>query len=63
MLVHYAVDRAIATITLDSPANRNALSTQLVTELRGHLDAAAADETSGRSSSPTPAACSAPAPT
>ena len=26
MLVHYDVDRAIATITLDSPANRNALS-------------------------------------
>jgi enoyl-CoA hydratase len=37
------VDRAIATITLDSPANRNALSAQLVSELSAHLAAAAAD--------------------
>ncbi|RYB94285.1 enoyl-CoA hydratase [Nocardioides oleivorans] len=43
-LVHYAVDDAIATITLDSPANRNALSRQLVTELFGHLERAGADE-------------------
>jgi enoyl-CoA hydratase len=43
-LVHYAVDRAIATITLDSPANRNALSAQLVSELSAHLESAAADE-------------------
>jgi enoyl-CoA hydratase len=43
-VVHYAVDRAIATITLDSPANRNALSTQLVTELSAHLASAAGDE-------------------
>jgi enoyl-CoA hydratase len=42
-VVHYSVDRAIATITLDSPANRNALSSQLVGELRAHLDTAAAD--------------------
>jgi enoyl-CoA hydratase len=42
-LVHYEVDRAIATVTLDSPANRNALSTQLVTELMAHLGAAAGD--------------------
>jgi enoyl-CoA hydratase len=42
-LVHYAVDRAIATVTLDSPGNRNALSTQLVTELSGHLARAADD--------------------
>ena len=42
-VVHYSVDRAIATITLDSPANRNALSTQLVTELTAHLEAAAVD--------------------
>ena len=32
-LVHYAVADAVATITLDSPHNRNALSRQLVTEL------------------------------
>jgi enoyl-CoA hydratase len=43
-LVHYAVDHAIATITLDSPANRNALSTQLVGELTAHLASAAADD-------------------
>jgi enoyl-CoA hydratase len=43
-VVHYTVDRAIATITLDSPANRNALSAQLVSELSGRLENAAADE-------------------
>jgi enoyl-CoA hydratase/carnithine racemase len=39
-LVHLDVDRGVATITLDSPHNRNALSRQLVTELTGHLDTA-----------------------
>lgn len=43
-LVHYGVDGPLATITLDSPHNRNALSKQLVTELFGHLQAAAADD-------------------
>ena len=43
-LVHYRLDRAIATLTLDSPANRNALSTQLVGEVSAHLRAAADDE-------------------
>lgn len=43
-LVHYAVERAIATITLDSPANRNALSSALVGELTQHLQTAAADD-------------------
>jgi enoyl-CoA hydratase len=42
-VVHYAADRAIATVTLDSPTNRNALSAQLVGELRDRLDAAASD--------------------
>jgi enoyl-CoA hydratase/carnithine racemase len=42
-LVHYAVADAVATITLDSPANRNALSRQLVTELYAHLERAGAD--------------------
>ena len=42
-LVHYDVADEIATITLDSPHNRNALSRQLVTELFGHLERAAAD--------------------
>lgn len=47
-LVHYAVTDldggALATLTLDSPHNRNALSRQLVTELFGHLEAAEADD-------------------
>lgn len=43
-LVHYAVDRAVATITLDSPHNRNALSEQLVSELENHLATAAKDD-------------------
>ncbi|RZS31445.1 methylglutaconyl-CoA hydratase [Herbihabitans rhizosphaerae] len=43
-LVHYAVDAGVATITLDSPHNRNALSAQLRRELLGHLDAAEADD-------------------
>lgn len=46
-LVHYAVDGAgadaVATLTLDSPHNRNALSRQLVTELFEGLERAAAD--------------------
>jgi enoyl-CoA hydratase/carnithine racemase len=44
MSVHYALDRAIATVTLDSPANRNALSAALVGELSAHLETASADE-------------------
>jgi len=43
-LVHYTVADAVATITLDSPHNRNALSRQLVTELFGHLESAADDD-------------------
>ncbi len=43
-LVHYDVDGAVATITLDSPHNRNALSRQLVTELLGRLEQADADD-------------------
>jgi len=43
-LVHYAVADAVATITLDSPHNRNALSRQLVTELFERLEQAVADE-------------------
>ena len=42
-LVHYAVADAIATTTLDSQHNRNALSRQLVTELFEGLERAAAD--------------------
>jgi len=43
-LVHYGVADGIATITLDSPHNRNALSTQLVTELFERLERAETDD-------------------
>jgi enoyl-CoA hydratase/carnithine racemase len=43
-LVHYAVTDAVATITLDSQHNRNALSEQLVTELVERLERANADD-------------------
>lgn len=44
-LVHLDVADGVATITLDSPHNRNALSRQLVTELVDHLTAVdAADD-------------------
>lgn len=43
-LVHYAVDRGIATLTLDSPDNRNALSATLVQQAGEHLRSAAADD-------------------
>ncbi len=43
-LVHLEIADAIATITLDSPHNRNALSRQLVTELFAHLETAAEDQ-------------------
>lgn len=36
-LVHLTVDRGVGTITLDSPANRNALSRQLTGELDTHM--------------------------
>jgi enoyl-CoA hydratase/methylglutaconyl-CoA hydratase len=42
-LVHLEVADAVATITLDSPHNRNALSRQLVTELFDALDRAEQD--------------------
>ena len=44
MVVHYDVERAIATVTLDSPGNRNALSSALVGELTTHLRTAVADD-------------------
>jgi enoyl-CoA hydratase/carnithine racemase len=46
-LVHLDVadgSSGLATITLDSPHNKNALSRQLVTELFGHLESATADD-------------------
>jgi enoyl-CoA hydratase/methylglutaconyl-CoA hydratase len=44
-LVRYGVDRSVATVTLDSPHNRNALSRRLVTELLEGLQRAADDGT------------------
>ncbi|MBR8740344.1 enoyl-CoA hydratase-related protein [Nocardiopsis sp. MG754419] len=47
-LVRWSVDRAIATITLDSPRNRNALSARLRTELsRALTDVMTDDEVRG----------------
>lgn len=43
-LVHYDVADQVATLTLDSPHNRNALSRQLVGELFAGLDRAEADD-------------------
>ena len=44
LLVRVAVSRGIATITLDSPENRNALSMQLVEDLHTALDRAEQDD-------------------
>ena len=44
-LVRYDAAHGVATLTLDSPHNRNALSRQLVGELSELLDRAAADDT------------------
>jgi enoyl-CoA hydratase len=44
-LVQYSADRGIARIGLDSPRNRNALSTALVEQLTGALTQARADDT------------------
>jgi methylglutaconyl-CoA hydratase len=43
-LVHLAVADGVATITLDSPHNKNALSQQLTSELLAHLATAGADD-------------------
>ena len=42
-LVRYQVDRSVATLTLDSPRNRNALSSTLVAQLEQGLADAASD--------------------
>src|SRR5690348_12854698 len=42
-LVHFGLTDGVATITLDSPHNRNALSRQLLTELFDALDRAEQD--------------------
>ena len=42
-LVRYEVSGGVATVTLDSPSNRNALSSALTEQLLAHLTAAQAD--------------------
>jgi methylglutaconyl-CoA hydratase len=44
-VVHLDVGRGVATLTLDSPSNRNALSRQLRRELIAHVDTALTDDT------------------
>lgn len=44
-LVHLSIENGVATITLDSPHNRNALSRQLTEELSAHLATATGDDT------------------
>ncbi|GAA0740155.1 enoyl-CoA hydratase/isomerase family protein [Dactylosporangium roseum] len=44
-LVRAQTERGVATLTLDSPSNRNALSTALIEELLAALAAAEADDT------------------
>lgn len=43
-LVHLGVEGGVATITLDSPPNRNALSARLVSDLLAHLLAASLNQ-------------------
>ena len=43
-LVHRRTHHGVTTITLDSPANRNALSAQLLQELRAHLTESTHDD-------------------
>ncbi|WP_326581958.1 enoyl-CoA hydratase family protein [Streptomyces sp. NBC_00481] len=44
-LIQYAHHRGVTTLTLDSPANRNALSAALVAELHAALDRCGKDDT------------------
>jgi len=46
-LVHFSELDGVATITLDSPTNRNALSRQLLAELNAALDRAAQPDVRG----------------
>jgi enoyl-CoA hydratase len=43
-LVQYSVDRGVARVALDSPGNRNALSSALMNQLDQRLEAAVADD-------------------
>ena len=44
MLVDVVVESGVATVTLNSPGNRNALSSPLLTDLHGALDRAEQDD-------------------
>ncbi|WP_018349296.1 enoyl-CoA hydratase family protein [Longispora albida] len=43
-LVRYSAEQGVATLTLDSPANRNALSTALISDFIAAIDRAEADD-------------------
>jgi enoyl-CoA hydratase/carnithine racemase len=43
-MIQYGIDRGVARIALDSPHNRNALSSALMNELTGRLNDAGADD-------------------
>ena len=60
--VKVTTENGIMTATLADVENRNALGMALLAGLSDALDAAEADETSARSSSPTRVPPSAPAP-
>lgn len=47
-LVRRSTERGVTIVTLDSPANRNALSTRLVTELSDALSEADVDKSSAQ---------------
>ena len=46
--IRYEVDGGIATVTLDEPETRNALSAEMIAELRQALESAHNDEEGGR---------------
>jgi enoyl-CoA hydratase/carnithine racemase len=53
-LVRYEAGSEVATVTLDSPHNRNALSAQLVAEVSDRLSEAGADRAPARSAAAGP---------
>ncbi len=62
-VVHLELSGGIATITLDSQHNRNALSRQLLAELHRALDTAEQADAASDRAHPSPVRRSAPAPT
>ena len=62
-VVEYSVEEGVATITLNRPDRLNALNGAMYQGLIEAFDQTDGDDRSGPSSSPGPAALSAPAPT